>query len=642
MGNPLQTNTHYYTSSPHQSNDNNYDEMSDWDFWNKITDNDGDSSNGYFFNYNDKNWQNNKYLKNLMAKAQIYGKQSFDPNIIKNYARAQQELSKYFNLTSNGYTLKTDSNIDYTKANRALQNFQTQQNLFQGTLNKMRKSQSYIDADGNIVHAFEGDKAYDYNPDIAVNKKHYSGFQNDQEMQEDINKAIKWNSAQYADKVYNKAFAEKEKGNSAGFLNSLSGAVTAGKLATLWTRKEQGDPQYNSIVSGGTKWYGKNAQEAERKWFDTLKDNEKYAYLRWRDSDNGKRVFGANSLQNLGNNKNDYLTSYVKGEGNDDYQRSSVGFYSKYKEATSQQEASNNNFTFNLQFKQGGKMNKYQEGGKATTAAELVIQALEAAQQGDQSGLQKLFGDQKTAQAVITQLQKEAQEGSEEAIQALKALQQIMGKQQGTSATMARKGAKLDYIHRLSTGCPSNSELVYFKKGGRLCRACVKKAEKGIAMTNEKINEVIASNMQKYKGITRDQAAGREPIIYRGQKFYLDGDGNLIQASKKSKFMNGGYINYFQGGGKPNSTVKRTSKNLTDDGYEMTFSDGTSSNYGRNPMTGRSVAKGRDGKTYTGEKADSVLRTDSKSTVPQIKTAKSTKKRQMACGGKASKKKLRK
>ena len=77
-------------------------------------------------------------------------------------------------------------------------------------------------------------------------------------------------------------------------------------------------------------------------------------------------------------------------------------------------------------FKQGGKMNKYQQGGQAPTAAQMVLQALSAAQQGDQSGLQQLFSDKKTAQAVIQQLQKEAQEGSEEAIQALEALKQIM------------------------------------------------------------------------------------------------------------------------------------------------------------------------------------------------------------------------
>ena len=68
----------------------------------------------------------------------------------------------------------------------------------------------------------------------------------------------------------------------------------------------------------------------------------------------------------------------------------------------------------------------------------------------------------------------------------------------------------------------------------------------------------------------------------------------------------------------------------------MKFSDGTSSNYGRNPMNGKSVAIGRDGKTYTGEKADSVLRTDSQKTVPAIKA---NKKKSMACGGKAKKSK---
>lgn len=608
-----------------------------WNYYNNIFDLNNNAEDGLQFNAT--KYSNKKNVQQALLKAQALGYNAIDPNIILNYAKAYQEYYKYYDNKGNlnpdvdGYG--NPVKIDYKKAIRARTAFNKYRDAFNTTLNNTRLQQSYIDADGNIVHAFEGDDSYDYNSDLAAVKDHYSGFQNDQEMQEDINKAIKWNSAQYADSVYNKAFAEGGENGQVGFLKSLSSDATAGKLAALWTNKEQNDSQYNSIVSGGTNWYGKNAQAAEKKWFDNLKDNEKYAYLRWRNSLDNK-TFGTQNLQDLGN-ADDFLKKYVA-DNNTDYQDFSKGFYSKYRKRNNNNQSEQSNTSF----KQGGKMNKYQEGGKATTAAELVIQALEAAQQGDQSGLQKLFGDQKTAQAVITQLQKEAQEGSEEAIQALKALQQIMGKQQGTSATMARKGAKLDYIHRLSTGCPSNSELVYFKKGGRLCRACVKKAEKGIAMANEKINEVIASNMQKYKGITRDQAAGREPIIYRGQKFYLDGDGNLIQASKKSKFMNGGYINYFQGGGKPSSTVKRTSKNITDDGYEMTFSDGTSSNWGKNPMTGKSIAKGRDGKTYTGEKADSVLKTDSRSTVPQIKTAKSTKKRQMACGGKTSKKKLRK
>ena len=245
--------------------------------------------------------------------------------------------------------------------------------------------------------------------------------------------------------------------------------------------------------------------------------------------------------------------------------------------------------------KQGGKMNKYQQGGQAPTAAQMVLQALSAAQQGDQSGLQQLFSDKKTAQAVIQQLQKEAQEGSEEAIQALEALKQIMSGSK-KQATMAQKGAKLSYIHRLATGCPPGMEITYFKRGGRLCKACIEKAKKA--------------------------------------KEGASGDGVLSEAPKRSKYGFGGFFEYFKSGGK--NPVKRVSKEITDDGYEMKFSDGTSSNYGRNPMNGKSVAIGRDGKTYKGEKADSVLINDSQKTVPAIKA---NKKKSMACGGKAKKSK---
>ena len=281
--------------------------------------------------------------------------------------------------------------------------------------------------------------------------------------------------------------------------------------------------------------------------------------------------------------------------------------------------------------KNGGTMRKYQQGGQAPTAAQMVLQALSAAQQGDQSGLQQLFSDKKTAQAVIQQLQKEAQEGSEEAIQALEALKQIMSGSK-KQATMAQKGAKLSYIHRLATGCPPGMEMTYFKKGGRLCKACIEKAKK--AKEGASLDNIIAKNKRRYPGITDDQAAGRAPIRKNGKDYYLGGDGILSEAPKKGKYGFGGFFEYFKSGGK--NPVKRVSKEITDDGYEMKFSDGTSSNYGRNPMNGKSVAIGRDGKTYTGEKADSVLRTDSQKTVPAIKA---NKKKSMACGGKAKKSK---
>lgn len=198
--------------------------------------------------------------------------------------------------------------------------------------------------------------------------------------------------------------------------------------------------------------------------------------------------------------------------------------------------------------KNGGTMRKYQQGGQAPTAAQMVLQALSAAQQGDQSGLQQLFSDKKTAQAVIQQLQKEAQEGSEEAIQAIEALKQIMGKSK-KQATMAQKGAKLSYIHRLATGCPPGMEMTYFKKGGRLCKACIEKAKK--AKEGASLNNIIAKNKERYPGITDDQAAGRAPIRKNGKDYYLGGDGVLSEAPKRSKYGFGGFFEYFKCGGKP-------------------------------------------------------------------------------------------
>ena len=197
--------------------------------------------------------------------------------------------------------------------------------------------------------------------------------------------------------------------------------------------------------------------------------------------------------------------------------------------------------------KNGGTMRKYQQGGQAPTAAQMVLQALSAAQQGDQSGLQQLFSDKETAQAVIQQLQKEAQEGSEEAIQALEALNKLMGGDK-KQAPMAQKGAKIAYIHRLSTGCPEGTELKYFKRGGQLCKACVKKAKK--AKEGESLNSIIAKNKKRYPGITDDQAAGRAPIRKNGKDYYLGGDGVLSEAPKKGKYGFGGFFEYFKCGGK--------------------------------------------------------------------------------------------
>jgi hypothetical protein len=46
---------------------------------------------------------------------------------------------------------------------------------------------------------------------------------------------------------------------------------------------------------------------------------------------------------------------------------------------------------------------------------------------------------------------------------------------QGGQAQSARFGAKLNYIKYLKGQCPDGFEMQSFKKGGAICKKCVKK-----------------------------------------------------------------------------------------------------------------------------------------------------------------------
>ncbi len=106
---------------------------------------------------------------------------------------------------------------------------------------------------------------------------------------------------------------------------------------------------------------------------------------------------------------------------------------------------------------QGGTMNNQQELQKAFMA--YLIQ--DAQTQGIQ------IQSEQDLQAYAEQL-------GEEGIKAK--YQEFMQKMQG--GVMARLGAKLEYYKKLKGVCPEGEEMVYFKQGGRICKAC-QKAQKG-------------------------------------------------------------------------------------------------------------------------------------------------------------------
>lgn len=118
-------------------------------------------------------------------------------------------------------------------------------------------------------------------------------------------------------------------------------------------------------------------------------------------------------------------------------------------------------------FQQGGTMNNQQELQKAFVA--YLIQ--DAQSQGIQ------IQSEQDLQAYAEQL-------GEDGIKAK--YQEFMQKMRG--GVMARLGAKLEYYKKLKGVCPEGEELVYFKQGGRICKAC-QKAQKGTKVT-KKANEV--------------------------------------------------------------------------------------------------------------------------------------------------------
>lgn len=125
----------------------------------------------------------------------------------------------------------------------------------------------------------------------------------------------------------------------------------------------------------------------------------------------------------------------------------------------------------NLKFKQGGQMYKYAAG------AQMVQPQQASGQQGIEQQAMALVqaamqGDQKANQT-IQKIMQAAQQGDQQAAQVAQLLKNIV--QQMKGSRKARLGAKLDYIKQSIGECPEGQEVVYFKKGGEICKVCAGK-----------------------------------------------------------------------------------------------------------------------------------------------------------------------
>lgn len=168
---------------------------------------------------------------------------------------------------------------------------------------------------------------------------------------------------------------------------------------------------------------------------------------------------------------------------------------------------SQNNQLVNLKFEKGGQMYKYSAG------AQMVQPQQASGQQGIEQQAMTLVqaamqGDQQANQT-IQKIMQAAQQGDQQAAQVAKLLQAIV--QQMKGSRKARLGAKLDYIKQSIGECPEGQEVVYFKKGGEICKICAGKkmqdGGKSDPIKNFKKKKDVAKQTYQRNPYTRGKSA---------------------------------------------------------------------------------------------------------------------------------------
>lgn len=114
-------------------------------------------------------------------------------------------------------------------------------------------------------------------------------------------------------------------------------------------------------------------------------------------------------------------------------------------------------------------INKFQQGGVAQGG---ILQQIAQLPKEQQQQIMQAFAKWAQAKGIdVNQLQ-----GNESALE--QAMTAFMQEMQSRSQA-ARLGAKINYIRQLKGGCPEGEELVYFKKGGKVCKECIKSEKCG-------------------------------------------------------------------------------------------------------------------------------------------------------------------
>ena len=186
-----------------------------------------------------------------------------------------------------------------------------------------------------------------------------------------------------------------------------------------------------------------------------------------------------------------------------------------------------------IKFKQGGQMYKYSAG------AQMVQPQQASGQQGIEQQAMALVqaamqGDTKANQT-IQNIMQAAERGDQRVTRVAQLLKNII--QQMKGSRKARLGAKLDYIKQSIGECPEGQEVVYFKKGGEICKMCAgKKMQDG--GKSDPIKEFKKKKVNKHQqGGTFKQAFDNA----YGKQRYFTWNGKVYAAYKGDKATDQGF-----------------------------------------------------------------------------------------------------
>lgn len=153
----------------------------------------------------------------------------------------------------------------------------------------------------------------------------------------------------------------------------------------------------------------------------------------------------------------------------------------------------------------------YAESQKQDVSVEDAIAQVANIAVQDQETLQKLATNEQLVKVGYEKVENENPQILQQIAQP-GVLKEIITKQiEQSNVQSARRGAKLNYLMRLKGICPAGYETRYYKTGGTICQACVKKQEE-----HEKVQSAKCGKKMKKGAVTKAMNGIRTEMYQNG------------------------------------------------------------------------------------------------------------------------------